>query len=166
MLMKASFPVGAVPADLVPAADIAGALQTYPARNRFISEAWYSNKVLQAWGRGFPHPFHEPSITHLTREHALTYVSQASYILVSAAIERGDFPHLTSTRYSRACRNEEGLMGSVSVRFRRHAAVPDQVRIRAEILRIRKLRNAVFVDCEYEIADIAILRAWLTCPTD
>lgn len=166
MLMKASFPIDAVSADKISDSEISRGLEAYPARNRFISEAWYSNKVLQAWGKSFPHPFHEPWITHLTREHALTYVSQASYILVGAAIERGDFPHLSSARYKRACRNEEGLMGSVSVRFRRHAAVPDQVRIRAEILRIRKLWNAVFVDCEYEIADIATLRAWLTCPTD
>jgi hypothetical protein len=148
----------------VSTADIHRALGTYPEHNRFIQEATYAKGALTAWARKFPHPLHEPWVEHLTREHALIYTTQASYLLIQAAIDAGDFPYLSADHYSYVCRSEEGVISKVAVRFRRTASVPARVKIQAAIVTARTRRGAVYVQCRYQIADICTVEAWLTSP--
>ena len=144
--------------------DICRALHAYPARHQFIREAHYADHVLTATADRFVHPFHEPWVEHLTREHAVLYATQASYLLIQAAIDAGQFPHLTAEHYHYVCRSEEGLMSKISVRFYRTAPVPACVHIVAQINKVRQFRGAIFVNCEYRISDICLVEAWLTSP--
>jgi hypothetical protein len=144
--------------------DIQRALHAYPTTHRFIREAMYANHVLTASADSFVHPFHEPWMKHLTREHSVVYATQASYLLIQAAIDAGEFPYLTASHYRYVCRSEEGLMSKISVRFHRTAPMPSCVQIVAKIENIRKLRDAVYVNCLYRISDICTMQAWLTSP--
>ena len=144
--------------------DIDRALQCYPKRNRFISEAYYSRRMLAASAVRFPHPFHEPWIEHFTREHTVTYATQASYLLIQSAIDAGDFPYLTRNHYDHVCRSELGLMSKITVRFHRAATVPSCVPIVAKIQSVRQLQDSVYAKCDYKLGDICSMEAWLTAP--
>lgn len=144
--------------------EIDQALLAYPPTSRFLEQAWYAPRALLAVARPFDHPYHEPWVQHFTREHSVVYATQASYLLVAAAIERGDFTDLTRDGFLRCCRSEEALISSLDIRFLQRAPVPERVEILASIVEVRRRNGAVFVRCQYRIGDIVKLDAWLTAP--
>lgn len=151
--------------EALPKDEIDRALLAYGPQSRFLEQAWYTPRTLLTFARPFDHPFHEPWVKHFTREHSVVYATQASYLLIAAAIERGDFTDLTWEAFMHYCRSEEALISSLDIRFLRRDPVPERVEIAASIVDIRRRNGAVFVRCQYRISDIVKLDAWLTAPS-
>lgn len=164
MLMTADLVSRRTAGEQVDEARIQAALGAYPAEHRYLFEGRYQNRTLTALARPFAHPFHEPWVRHFTREHAVVYATQASYLLVASAIHAGDFPGLSIDGFLTACRAEEALITSMSLRFHQRAAVPDRVPIHAEMDSLRRIHDSLHFHCTYEISDIVSLEAWLRTP--
>ncbi|MDQ7842079.1 MAG: hypothetical protein RDU83_13825 [bacterium] len=150
--------------EALPSDEIDRALLAYRPESRFLNQAWYTPRTLLAFARPFDHPYHEPWVKHFTREHAVVYATQVSYLLIASAIERGDFTDLTQEEFLHCCRSEEALISSLDIRFLRRAPVPERVEIAASMIEVRHRNSAVFVRCQYRITDIVKLDAWLTAP--
>ena len=145
-------------------ARIQSALGAYPKRHRYLFEARYADNTLIAYATPFEHPFHEAWVKHFTREHAVLYATQASYLLVACAIDAGDLAGLSQDEFRTACRAEEALITSMSIRFHQRAPIPERITIRAEIDSIRQIRDSIHLHCCYDIPDIVSLEAWLRTP--
>ena len=119
----------------------------------FIRRARIQDRTLHCSFSTFEYPFSVQSIKHLTREHALVFVTQACYLL-SALLSRIDnqWPIDTATTLALAV-NEQMLFSDIHLHFVCLIPNRDGIDLQLTLADFRIIRERIFAKLEFKFPE-------------
>ena len=128
-------------------------LCAYKADCVFIDEAWFHGNRLVASFRPFAHPFTLAGSRHLTREHVLLYLTQASYLFVAKLCERRPYWPFEPSSFSEMALAEQAVITGIDMRFRKLAYLEEHRTIELHLERERAMAGRVFLRFSFGIGE-------------
>jgi len=124
--------------------DIRCLLPMYKPDAVFMREAVLRNSRLYATFDTFPHPFTRCEPKHLTREHALAFVTQAAYVFASLMPEHDATWPVDCSRFQKLSLAEQATFTRISLHFRRFIRNRGGMRLEIWCDRLRVYRRRIY----------------------
>ncbi len=129
--------------------EIINLIPVYAPEHIFIEEAHFDNNDLVCRFRSFDYPFSSFKMKHFTREHALVYLTQATYLIIAIQKNIDEQWPLETTESLELARNEQMTFTKIEINFRRFIENKTPMEIRISILSYRKLLNRLILELNF-----------------
>lgn len=119
----------------------------------FLKHAILSDGRLSAVFNTFDHPFSRPLPKHFTREHALVFITQASYVLGSLMQIVDPMWPLGTEEFQRLAMAEQATFTRVDLRFRRFVRNRDGITLNIWCTGFRRMGGRLFARFAFDFPD-------------
>jgi hypothetical protein len=148
-----TLPSPAAAGELVPDEFLEQCLALYKPESIHVREAWYENRALSATFKLYSLDFHRRPLDHLSRVQIVHYVGQAAFVLGGCMAKEGSLAPVTEREYLRLIESGACTFNNLHLRFRRYLPNTDGTTIRISYERVRRLRNVLLSEFEFELND-------------
>ncbi len=116
----------------------------------YMREAYFEGEALHCSFNTFDYPFSKKLVMHMTRTHALLFVTQACYLMVTIFGEHNPrWPLDRETAMSLAMQ-EQMAFTSIGLRFKKYIGNEDGIELSLLKPTFRIFRNRIFTEIEFE----------------
>lgn len=128
-------------------------LPMYRDDSVFAKEALLDCGLLKAKFDTFEHPFSKPTPKHFTREHALVFVTQGIYVLISLLADQEERWPIDGAEFRSLALNEQVTLTRIELNFRKFMKNRNDIELSLRCDRLRIIGNRIHAFFSFEFGD-------------
>lgn len=129
------------------------ALFLYSADHVYLKEARYAEGCLQGTFRHFPYFFSKREVRHFTREQAVLFLTQTSYVLGYQLLKDGLLAPIDEALLAEMAETEQILFSRIGLSFKTLIQNKDGIRIEMRCDNIKRTRHAIILNMSFSFED-------------